>query len=490
MPSITYKEIINLKYNLAPSQLQVLDCPNKNLIPVASFLSRKLESSDKGYEVGSINYISNSTHYFIRAKALQNEYFLPILDDETAKPIRPQSFKQYNLREGDLIISKDSNIGEVVILDKDYTYHTLSSALYRLPVEKHKYYLFAFMKHQFFKNQLDLLTPKGSTIRHSKTLFLKCKIPMPNQSNAIDVITYVELLTRAIINKEKEIRRKNDLILNIIEQELLENQEEAQFIYMQPQLSDLLNNNRIDAGFYCEDLERLRFLITNYKNGYSRLNKQGLEFIPGPSLEIRLLTTRIDSDEEKPGFYRLITPTQISIFGTISSYKYLGTSYEIPRLQKGDIIFGESGTGRTFVYLEEHQNTITNAHGHVLRPVNCSLHKTITIRCILSYLKEKGYIDYITVGGSGGHLSPAYFDRVIVPEFPEAKQKEIAALYYNNNIQYDSHKCTLDDFLEYDTAFNQSAGIYELDKSIKCLKAKLEAIINNIINNAYVTIAF
>ena len=45
-----------------------------------------------------------------------------------------------NLKEGDLLISKDSNIGEIVILDKDYPNHMLSSALYRLPViEKNKY---------------------------------------------------------------------------------------------------------------------------------------------------------------------------------------------------------------------------------------------------------------------------------------------------------------------------------------------------------------
>ena len=76
--------------------------------------------SDNGNEVGSINYISISSHYFIRAKALQNEYFLPILDNETAVPIRPQVFSNFNLKEGDILISKDSNIGEIVILDKNY----------------------------------------------------------------------------------------------------------------------------------------------------------------------------------------------------------------------------------------------------------------------------------------------------------------------------------------------------------------------------------
>ena len=86
-----------------------------------------------------------------------------------------------NLKKGDLIISKDSNIGEIIILDKDYPNHMLQSALYRLPVkEATKYYLLAFIKHRIFREQLDFIVPSGATIRHAKTMFLDCKIPIPN----------------------------------------------------------------------------------------------------------------------------------------------------------------------------------------------------------------------------------------------------------------------------------------------------------------------
>ena len=101
--------------------------------------------------------------------------YLPNLTDETALPIMPSEFVQMNLKEGDLLISKDSNIGEIVILDKNYPNHMLSGAIYRLPVKNEwRYYLLAFIKHKIFREQLDYMVPKGATIRHAKTLFLDC----------------------------------------------------------------------------------------------------------------------------------------------------------------------------------------------------------------------------------------------------------------------------------------------------------------------------
>lgn len=97
MAVTTYKDIIGSKYNLAPSQLMTLGVPNKNKSFVRDLLSRKLEFSDNGNEVGSVNYISKSPKYFIRAKALQKESFLPFLTEETAIPIRPQVFTDFDL---------------------------------------------------------------------------------------------------------------------------------------------------------------------------------------------------------------------------------------------------------------------------------------------------------------------------------------------------------------------------------------------------------
>ena len=403
MSTITFRDVMNLKYNLAPSQLTILEIPNKNIFFVRDLLDRKLKFSDKGFEVGSINYISKSTHYFVRAKALQPEYFLPFWDTEAVIPIRPQVFKNYNLKENDILISKDSNIGEAIILDKDYPCYMISGALYKLPITKNKFYLFAFLKHNYFRNQIDLLVPKGSTIRHAKTLFLDCKIPFPNQNNSDDIIKYIELLTQAIFKKEKEIKRKNQIIFDLIEKELLENQKNKEFTYSYPKFKDLMNLNRINAGIYSEYFCQKNFLIKNYKQGYSNVRDLGFDVSRCQNLQISCIGKSIYSKEYKENFYTVIKPMHISVFGTAFSQEYLGSHKKLKTLKAGDIVFGAEGfqKGRSIVILKDEDKTITNIHGIIINHVKNNITLSIFVKCFLDYLRTIGLIDLFAVGGNG-----------------------------------------------------------------------------------------
>lgn len=487
---ISYNDIVEHDFSLSSSRHKKFEITNQNCKLVKDFLTRALSRKYLGVEVGSANYIGKSNHYFLRTKALQDHSYLPEITPETVLPIMPNCFVKMNLKAGDLIISKDSNIGEIVILDKDYPNVMLSGALYKLPVNQHKYYLLAMMKHNIFREQLDFIVPKGATIRHAKTLFLDCKIPMPSE-NTDNVIQFMENLTQAIVNKQRLIKERHQAILATIEKELLDNQKDNIFSYDYPSINYIQENGRMDATFYSEYYKKLIFPVLNYSYGHAPLTEQGLELKPGPSLEIKLLETRIDSDYFIKGFYRLITPKQILNTGVINKERFIGTPKKIPTIKFGDILFGESGTGRTMVYLDDCNNTINNAHAHILRPIKdkCTLDKAITIRSIMQYYKEKGITDCLTVGGNGGHLSPSYFDRVFIPNFPTEKQQEITKLYHNP-ITYDVKNATLDNFLELDNEFNSQAGIYELDKTAKQLQIILNQTIENIINDEVVNIAF
>lgn len=217
-----------------------------------------------------------------------------------------------------------------------------------------------------------------------------------------------------------------------------------------------------------------------------------MKLIPGPSLELKILGTRINSKVYHLGFYRLITPKQITDLGTVDYYEYVGTPKKIKPLKFGDVLFGESGTGRSMVYLEQNKNTINNAHAHILRPIKgeCSIEKAIFIRSILAYYKDIGIIDYMTVGGQGGHLSPSYFDRIFIPNFPEHKQKELARLYYNPIVKNNTKELNLSNYLEKDSEFDKNAGITELDHSVKKIKHYLDFSIDQIFNDIDVNINF
>ena len=78
----------------------------------------------------------------------------------------------------------------------------------------------------------------------------------------------------------------------------------------------------------------------------------------GTSLENNFIKNRIDSDEYVDGFYKLIIPTNISKYGTVSKITYIGTSTCLKTIKAGDIIFGGEGygKGKSFVVIEEDGN--------------------------------------------------------------------------------------------------------------------------------------
>lgn len=490
--SISYATISKKDYSLSASQHMELVMKNKNFVTLKKFLSRNLSRKDLGIEVGTGNYIGYSTHFFIRTKALQSHSFLPDINSETALPMMPSEFINMDLKEGDVIISKDSNIGEIIILDKDYPNFMLSGALYRLPViPELKYYLLAFVKHDVFREQLNYIVPRGATIRHAKTLFLDCKIPMPNK-NSENTIEYISSLTNAIIKKQKLIKQKHELILQIIENELIENQKNNKFIYGYPSISDINEIGRLDTNLYIDDFKKTEFLLKNYVNGFQNIYDFGFTLSRGQNLQITNIGNSVYSKAHYSNFYTLMLPKHLSKYGTIDTVEYLGNPKKLRTLKKGDLIFGAEGfeKGRSIVIIEEKENTITNIHGITLKQKVSNIIEAIYIKCCLDYLRHKKLIDLYAVGGNGGSLAQKYWDVIPFPIFPIERQKEIATLYHNPSANYDLSSLTLDNFLNKDSEYNEQAGIYELDKTARILKLKLEQAIDNIVNDREVIIDF
>lgn len=349
-----------------------------------------------------------------------------------------------------------------------------------------KEYLLAILKSDFFIEQILGFQTRGMYPRLDSDAMDNIVIPIPENKS----IQYISVLMRAYLNKHELIKQRHADILKLIDDELRNNQKANVFRYNNPNINDLQKVGRLDASLYSVFYQENIFRIINYTNGYVPLTEQKLKLYPGPSLELKLLGTRIDSDKYINGFYRLITPKQITNYGTVKFEQYIGTPAKIKNIKYGDILFGESGTGRTLVYLDNDGNSINNAHAHVLRSeLPNDLERIITIRSILQYYKETGLTDCLTVGGSGGHLSPSYFDRLFIPNFPKIKQKEIATLYYNP-AEYNANDCTIESFLEYDSEYNSKAGIYELDKTAKHLKELLDDAIDKIVKNQEVEVKF
>ena len=334
---------------------------------------------------------------------------------------------------GDILVSTVRTYrGGVGMVSDDLENHCCSPAILiiRDIIDKRitKEYLLAVLRTDFFTEQILGFQTRGMYPRLDSDAMCKVVIPIPQDEN---VVKFVSLMSKAYLNKYKLIKNRHASILQIIEKELADNQKSNDFSYKLPTINEIENVGRLDASLYKDFFKRNLYKVLNYKYGYAPLTKQDLTLIPGPSLELRLLGTRIDSDHYIDGFYRLITPKQITNYGIVKSEEFIGTPASIEKIKFGDILFGESGTGRSMVFLDKDNHTINNAHAHILRSNRADdLDRVITIRSILQYYKEIGIVDCLTVGGAGGHLSPSYFDRIMIPNFPISKQKEIASLYY------------------------------------------------------------
>ena len=487
----TLNEIMEKDFTLSATQYKTFFVKNNNLLLVSDFLDRKINRNDLGYEVGSDSYVEKSDYQFIKTKALQEETFLLDLSKEALQCITPSSFINMNLKNGDIIISKDSNVGEVVILDRDYPNAMLCGGIYKLPISKNKYYLLAFIKSDVFRQQIDFLVPRGSTIRHGKTKFLDCKIPIPNKNNK-DTIEYVELLMQAIINKEILIRYKHQQILNEIHNELLENQKEVLFKYSLPTLNEIIELDRMDSCLYTKDFKQKEFYISNYKNGTSSIEALGFKISRGQNLQISNIGKSVQSKKKIIGYYKLILPKFLSKYGTVNEIEYLGNNNKLKTLEVGDIIFGAEGNekGRSLAIIENQELSITNIHGITLKQEVHNVDRGIFVKLFLDYLRDKGMIDAYAVGGNGGSLAIKYWDFLKFPNFTTEKIEEIVKLYHNPDLEYEPSKCNLDNFINYDKSFNETAGIYELDKSMKQLKEKLNKAIDDITNDIEVIIDF
>lgn len=485
-------EIVENNYTWSSAQYVRLVMPNRNYKLVRAFLTRSLNRTDLGAEIGSLNYIGQSPCRFIRTKALQEHSFLLDINKDSVLPMMPSVFQQMNLQEGDLLISKDSNIGEIVILDKDYKNCMLSGAIYRLPVkDEWRYYLLAFIKHSIFREQLDYMVPKGATIRHAKTMFLDCKIPLPN-TDTERVVRYVSILTRSIVNKEKLIRKKHKDIIQLIDNELTENQKPNTFSYKLPRLNEINNVGRLDVSRYSKEYKEYEHLITNYKYGSFKLSEKSYSVKRGQNLQVSCIGESIYSNSKIKGFYCLAISSNFSEYSTVNNYVYIGNPMKLSAIKEGEIVFSARGAqfGRVVIYPDNIENVITNIDSLVISNDDAPLHQNIYIAMFLNRLRWNKHIYKIAITGSGANSLTAYqSDDINFPNFPESKQKEIAALYYNGK-EYDTSDFTLDNFMEKDSEYNSAAGIYELDKSSKYLKQMLYKAIDDIVNDRPVDLNF
>jgi type I restriction enzyme S subunit len=478
--------------SLSPSTYCRVIIPTNRVRPVQELL-RKDHPFDKGKDPGSAWYMHRSSKHFIRTKALQNHSSLLSLEGDAVVPLNPRVFVDPLLVDGDILMSKDSNVGESAIVDGDrWKDHMFSGGIVRLHPQCDRHYFFAFLKHPIFIIQLSP-TPRGATIIHAKpSLWLDCQIPFPNQEDDKRVVQYVSVLMQAILNKEKVIVERYSSLVKTIENELSAHQTPQQFSYDFPTASRLSQTGRLDAGFWSENLARELFRIRNYSPGaYNSIFEADPPYAlrRGPNLAVSVSGKGYYFDQPIGEAYRLVTPGDITDHMTLSRVGYYASPRRFDLVQHGEILFAAKGNrevsiGHTYVHLS-HEPILTNYDSFIID--SGDLTRNIFLAAFLNYCKTRRVFARLSDSSNGGSFVENHFNYLPIPRFSDDKQEEIARFYHNASPS-PTEKITVETLVESHCQWDSKLGIWELDQEMKALRETLSGVQRQIIEGKKVVV--
>jgi hypothetical protein len=452
---ISIKDIM-IKNSFSPNNFKEIDIKRESQTQISYYLNDPLPYC-KGEEPGSITYVENSNIKFLRNSCINglNTSFIP----KKLISLNPNYGFENMINDLDVLLCKDANIGESCLYiknsenEEEITVYSSGIVNLNFKEDKYKYYCLAFFKDSYFLQQLDANTPRGSTMRHAGDRFMNCKIPLLNKGeewvysifkNLLKNMAYSEVISSNKLQQSDEI----------IDEELMTNEID----FTNPNISKLIEEGRVDAGIYSQSVQKLFKNIELYKNGYSNLETYGYTLKRGPNLAQRDLGRSLKIEEYRPNYNLLVYPSDISDNGYLLKSVYLGARNKVWNLENKDILFSAEGSvGKTFIICDEIMKFTTNFHGMIIYPINrdeIDISKSIVMGLFLNYMRAKGIMDKLSVGGNGGSFAVGYWDIILVPNFPSKTINKLTMIY-NRDSLLNPFEFNLDKIKE--------AGIFQLN---------------------------
>ena len=478
MTTIKVKDIIKNNYKLSPNNYISKEIINTNMKELENFVNE----IEKGTEIGSQNYVNDSEYHFLRTSSFSENLFSLKLDNNSFIDINPNIFVDKSLKKGDILICKDSNVGEVAILDKDINNTMYSAGINRINFKKNSKYFYAVMKNKNFKDQLNSLIPKGATLKHAKDLYLKCKVPNINDEN---IIRYIENMVDIIIHKETLIKEKKEIIDKYIYDEINNNQKNEIYEYKFPTVRDIFKVNRLDTGNYTCEFKTIDFKIKNYTNGFYTLDHKKIK--GGNTPKRRVIK------EDNTLKYLWITPTYINDDGTLLSN--FSIECEKNNINENSVLIinrtSKGGQGE-FVgissYYDYNKFGLAHHNQGIYKVFNYDESELIFITCIMNSTYYRKYCANLSMGSKMKEIKLNNILEIPFPKFPLEKKQYIKKLYYNKNAKKEEINSI--NFLEENHNWDMNAGILDIYFSIENAKKSLNSIINKLYYNKEIEIEY
>lgn len=380
------------------------------------------------------------------------------------------------LQDGDILIAKDGNgggLGETSLYAKDPNHvDFICGEILRIRVKQEydKWYILAALKSKYFKEYMDIVTPGGSTLRHSKLMALEFGIPFPSDEGNHDV-EYVSALVQNLVHKEQCLNEKRNYIDALLGKEISEGAVSHSIpSYKLPTRTHFVQQNRADTGIYGKEYFELISIIKAYKGGFYYLDAGNV--YPGRTPDDYQYT-----DVKKPNTHLWITPKNINslelLYKTyiytgdttkvrdysiiLSGIRYLGYGYFV---DKGQTVYCNQNT------LIINQSEEMDEQIYLLAFFNSTVGKTLQFAWRVDGLVPIIYSDDLI--------------KIPIPKLDETVKTEIVRTFYTESLKL-GNDLTLDNYLSKVKQRNQEIGIYQLNTEIITLKKKIELTIEQVI---------
>lgn len=483
-------DIIIRGHSLSSTSFKEVKFKNNNFLLLGSLLDDKT----KGFEPGREEYITFSENNFIRIQDMDRLEFSFKENESTIKIIPPkkESYKKKIIRNGDLCYQTASDVGNVCIYLGEKAFY--NSHIRRLKLKDNKHYIFSILKSNFGKNQVDVSGSIKGIDNFSEELLLNTKIVFPTKENNASpekVERLISVIVQNILNKEREINKKDFLINKIFEKELMENSYTKRFNYLFPNINEVREILRLDSKMYNKDFKQFENYLENYPNGYVLFGdlkiKKEIKSRKGPNLAISVIGESIYTDVKKENLVQLILSKNVSDKGIIRKITYIGNKHKLPFLKKYDLmLFARGDIGRV-LFIDDFLINSTSNFDVFFISYNSNLEEKLFLLNYLKFLKNKNYWNFFSVGGSGAlSLTDNLLKRLKIPNFPKDIKLKISKLYHN---KIDKIKnLNLDNYLSEENKRNESLGIFQLSLEVLQLKEILDKLIWKISNNEKIEI--
>lgn len=436
----------------------------------------------KGTEPGSKFYSNeDKTYKFIRTSNIEDNSFL--FNEKLCIGVLGNVFEEHNLKKWQILLVKDGTLGKVALLDKDYPDCMLCAGIHSLTCD-FPYYVFAIIQHPYFKSNFERSVPRGSTISHAGEKYLNFDIPLPIDNDKT-VMHFVENLMCSAFFKEILIKEKFNNINDLISHEL--NFEGFDGLINQefPKINEILEKNKLYAGYNSKKSKFIRDLIKSYVGGYFFIDEDKLS--SGFTPEKNKKRGPVDN---RSLMYNWIIPTNINDFGFITDLPSIEFEYRSNNLKNNACLIinrtskkidGESGK---FVGISTFYDFDIFGEGQhnqgIYRLENYCDTDLIMLTVLLNHPLYRELFGEISLGSKMKEIKIDDLVNIPFPSFDSTFKTKINNLYYSKT-EYNAKNLNNENFLEYDKKWCESAGLYDL---YLCLE-KQKIFLNNIIELIY-----